>query len=849
LPLVFQNIFSLLINMNTHWKQRLASSTASIEKLLTELTLEEKVSLCHASGKFCNHGAERVGVPPLIMSDGPHGVRQELTMHGWDPVACETDYTTYLPVGTVTAAAWNPALGRAFGEVLGKESRARGKDVILGPGFNILRDPLGGRNFEYYSEDSYLISQLIPGVIQGIQAQDTAACAKHYALNNQELNRHGYSAEPDERTLREIYLPGFEAAVKEGEVLTLMGSYNKYNGQWCCHNKVLLVDILKNEWGFQGLVVSDWDGCHVSDEAATNGLDIEMGTSVERYDDYHLANAFLAGLKSGQYSVDLVNDKVRRILRVIFAIGLKSDDRKSGQQNTPAHAAIGRQIAEEGVVLLQNKGNLPLQKSKLKRIAVIGDNATRLHAMGGGSSGVKPLYEISPLEGLRAKLGDEVEIIHCKGYPEEALSLPQIPDHYLATVDAGSGIKGWRVEWNNFHQFEGPTLAVEFRESVSLRIAEGTFSHEGLRRDWWATRWTAELMAPESGQFTFALNSDFWARFYIDEVEVIALSGNKELNLHSRTFELVKGQKYQLKIEYGHSNGEAVLEFGWFLPGQSIPKPGEARDTALAAAKEADAVLFFGGLNHFHDNEGVDDRKDYHLPGGQDELIAQLAAVNDNVVVVLIGGSAHAMPWAEQVEGILLGGYAGMDCGNVFADILFGDVNPSGKLTYTFAHQLADYPARALDDYHADVVKYKEGVFVGYRWFDAKGIEPLFAFGHGLSYTTFALSDIAVSPASSGVATITVKVTNTGSCAGKEVVQLYLQDVEASVERPLRELKGFQKVALAVGKSTVVSFTLTARDCSFWDVTTKAWKCESGTFIAHVGTSSRCLPLRAELIV
>jgi len=831
-----------------NWKQRVAAAGAQIESLITDLTLEEKVSLCHASGKFCNNGAERVGVPSLIMSDGPHGVRQELAMHGWDPIACNTDLTTYLPVGTCTASAWNPALGRAFGEVLGSESRARGKDVILGPGFNILRDPLCGRNFEYYSEDPYLVARLNPGIIQGIQDQDTAACAKHFALNNQELNRHGYSAEPDERTLREIYLPGFEAAVKEGEVLTLMGSYNKYKGQWCCHNKALLVDILKSEWGFEGLVVSDWDGCHVSDEAATNGLDVEMGTGVERYEDYHLANNFLAGLKSGKFPLALLDDKVRRILRVIFAIGLKSNDRKPGRQHPPEHCAIGRRIAEEGVVLLQNKGNLPLNKSKLKRIAVIGDNATRLHAMGGGSSGVKPLYEISPLEGLRTKLGADVEIIYCKGYPEDALSLPQIPDHHLATVEAGSGIKGWRVEWNNFHHFEGPILAVEFRESVSLRITEGTLTLEGLHRDCWATRWTAELTAPETGRFTFALNSDLWARFYIDEVEIIELSDNNGLNLHSRTFDLVKGQKYKLKIEYGHSHGEAVLEFGWFLPGETIQQLGQFREEAMAAARDADAVIFFGGLNHFHDNEGMD-RKSYVLPGGQDELITQLAAVNDNVTVVLVGGSAHAMPWAAQVEGIILGGYAGMDCGNVFADILFGDVNPSGKLTYTFAHQLADYPAHALNDYHAAVVKYKEGVFVGYRWFDVKAIEPLFAFGHGLSYTTFALSDIAVSPSSAGVAEVTVKLTNTGTLAGKEVVQLYLQDVASSVERPLRELKGFQKVSLAAGECAVVRFPLTARDCSFWDVATKEWKCEPGTFIAHLGTSSRNLPLSVEFEV
>ncbi len=827
------------------WKKRLAESEKQIESLLRELTLEEKVSLCHAGGKFCNNGVSRLDVPALIMSDGPHGVRQELQMHGWNPIVCDTDHTTYLPVGTCTAATWNPDLGRMFGEVLGSESRARGKDVILGPGFNIIRDPLGGRNFEYYSEDPFLVASLVPGVVQGIQDQDTAACAKHFALNNQELNRHGYSAEPDERTLREIYLPGFEAAVKDGGVLTVMGSYNKFNGQWCCHNKRLLVDILKNEWGFAGLVVSDWDGCHVSDEAATNGLDVEMGTAADRYEDYHLADAFLEGLRSGEYDVDLVDDKVRRILRVLFAIGLKSADRKSGRQHPKEFCAIGRQIAEEGVVLLQNKGNLPLRKSELKRLAVIGDNATRLHALGGGSSGVKALYEICPLEGLRSKLGAEVEIVTCKGYPEEALSLPQIPDHNLATVDVGSGIKGWRVEWNNFHQFEGETLAVEFRERVALKVPDGTILHDGQRGNWWATRWTAELTAPDSGTYTFALNSSYWGRFFVDDEEVISVTDNNELKLHTNSFDLVKGRKYRLRVEYGHSTGDAFLEFGWFLPGETVPVPGERRAEAVALARDADAVVFFGGLNHFHDNEGTNDRKDYHLPGGQDELISAIAGVNPNVTVVLVGGSAHAMPWAGQVGAILLGGYAGMDCGAVFADVLFGDVNPSGKLPYTFGRRLEDFPARALDDYHSDVVKYREGVCVGYRWFDKQGIEPLFSFGHGLSFTSFAFSDLGVQAASHGAVVVTVNLRNTGERAGKEVVQLYVRDLECSVERPVRELKGFRKVALEPGESASVVFSLTPRDFSFWDVNSNSWLWESGEFEVEVGGSSRDLPLRA----
>ncbi|NJK91062.1 MAG: hypothetical protein HC904_04050 [Blastochloris sp.] len=558
-----------------------------------------------------------------------------------------------------------------------------------------------------------------------------------------------------------------------------------------------------------------------------------------------MANAFLEGLRAGRYPLSELDDKVRRILRVIFACGMKDPQRKQGAQHPPEHLQVARRVAEEGVVLLQNKeGQLPWDAARIKTLAVIGDNAMRRHCQGGGSSGVKAVYEVTPWEGLQKKLGDRVRLVHTQGYPEAAKSLPQIPDAYLSTVDAGSGIKGWRVEWNNFHEFEGPTLAVEYRDKVSLRIQEGEFVHEGLRRDWWATRWTAELTVPETGRYTFALNTDFWGRLYLDDRELIAFKANKDLVLHQAEVELVQGQKLRLKIEYGHSTEEALLEFGWFLPGQVIPEPGESREAALALAREADAVLVVGGLNHFHDNEGMD-RESYVLPGGQDELISEIAQVNANTVVLLIGGSAHAMPWAEQVKAIVLGGYAGSDAGTVFAELLFGGVNPSGKLTYTVARRLEDYPSRALDDYDKDICHYKEGVLVGYRWFDAKGIEPLFPFGHGLSYSSFEFLDPRVECEEEEIR-VAVKLRNSGSREGKEVVQLYLEDVESSVPRPCRELKGFQKVELKPGEERELIFSLTRRDCSFWDEVTHAWKCEPGEFVAHLGNSSRHLPVRVK---
>ncbi len=830
---------------------RLARREADIERLIAALTLEEKVSLCHAAGKFRNGGVARLGIPPLVMSDGPHGVRQEIEEHGWGAVECDTDHTTYLPVGTVLAATWNPALARAFGEVLGSESRARGKDVILGPGFNIIRDPLCGRNFEYYSEDPHLVRMLVPEAVKGIQSQDTAACAKHLALNNQELNRLACDARPGERALREIYLPGFEAAVREGGVLTVMGAYNQYRGQWCCHNRRLLVDILKGEWGFQGLVVSDWNGTHSTEEAARNGLDIEMGTETPDYGDFHLANAFLAGLESGRFDVALVDDKVRRILRVVHAVGLRDPARRAGRQHPPEHIETARRIAAEGVVLLRNDGALPLDRARLRRVAVIGDNADRRHGLGGGSSAVKALHEITPLEGLREALGDAVEIVHAKGYPEEAGTLPQIPCEHLATIDAGSGVKGWRLEWNSEGHLQGRWVKSEFREQVSLAMADGRPGVEGLRDIWWSTRWTAELVAPESGVFTFALNADYWAALHLDDRRLVHFECNAEREARTVEVPLEKGRRYRLRVEYGHNHeGDAFLQFGWFLPGRTLPRLGDASRAAVEAARGADAVIFCGGLNHFHDNEGLD-RNDYRPPGGQDALIEALLAVNPEVHVLLVGGSAHAMPWAERVRSIVLGGYAGMECGRVFADVLLGDVNPSGKLPYTIARRLEDYPARTLGDYRAEAADYPEGVFVGYRWFDARGIEPLFPFGHGLSYTRFGWSSLEVAEVDDGdvLATVAVTLTNLGRRAGQEVVQLYLEDVESAEPRPPRELKRFRKVALEPGESRTVRFSLTRRDCSYWSDRAGGWVCEPGVFVAHVGASSRDLPLRASFEV
>ncbi|MFW5751434.1 MAG: glycoside hydrolase family 3 protein, partial [Planctomycetota bacterium] len=388
----------------------------AIDELIAQMTLEEKVGMCHAESAFCSGGVERLGIPPLVMSDGPHGVRQELDPQTWDPVAGADDAVSYLPVGTALAATWNPERARDFGEVLGAEARARGKDVILGPGINIVRTPLCGRNFEYYGEDPHLICQLVVPMITACQEHDVAACVKHYALNNQELDRFHVDVECDERALREIYLPGFAAAVREAGVLTLMGAYNKFRGEHCCHNDYLLNTVLKGEWSFDYLVVSDWGGTHDTGQAARNGLDIEMGGDLN---NLHLAGPFRAGLANGTYDTALVDDKVRRILRVMYAVG-KFDpaDRAAGARNTERHRQLARRIADEAIVLLKNDNAvLPLDPDTIRTLAVIGDNADRTHAQGGGSSAVVAHHEITPLSGLRELLGDAVRIVHVRGYP------------------------------------------------------------------------------------------------------------------------------------------------------------------------------------------------------------------------------------------------------------------------------------------------------------------------------------------------------------------------------------------------------------------------------------------------
>lgn len=696
-----------------------------VEDALSRLTLEEKVALTHAQSKFCSPGVARLGIPEFWMTDGPHGIRPEVLWDEWEQAGWTNDSCVAFPALTCLAASWDPEIARLYGKSIGEEARYRNKTVLLGPGVNIYRSPLNGRNFEYMGEDPYLAGKMVVPYVQGVQQNGVAACVKHYALNNQEINRHTTNVIVDDRALYEIYLPAFKAAVQEGNAWAIMGSYNLYKNQHGCHNQYLLNDILKGEWGFDGVVVSDWGGVHNTQEAITNGLDMEFGSwtnglsngASNAYDNYYLADPYLKLIREGKIGTKELDDKVRRILRLAYRTTMDRN-RPYGSLCSEAHFAAARRIGEEGIVLLQNRNNLlPIDLNQAKRIAVIGENAIKMMTVGGGSSSLKVKYELSPLDGIRKRVGDQAEVIYARGY-----------------------------------------------------IGDPSGEYNGVK----------------SGQ----------------------------------------------DLEDNRSPEELIAE-------------------AVAVAKEADYVIFIGGLNKSAHQDCEDaDRKELGLSYGQDKVIAALAKANKNLIVVNISGNAIAMPWVKEVPAIVQAWYLGSEAGSAIASVLTGDVNPSGKLPFTFpaslqdvgAHKLGEYPGTPRSDGSPIVdQKYNEGIFVGYRWADKEKTKPLFSFGHGLSYTTFAYGKAIADKKVMGqdeTLTITLLVTNTGSREGSEVIQLYISDLKSSLPRPVKELKGFSKVKLAPGETREITFTIGKEALSFFDDTRHEWVAEPGKFEAWIGASS-----------
>ena len=733
-PLFFLFILSMvcLPMMGQVYLDAKAPIEDRIEDALSRMTLQEKIAIIHAQSKFSSPGVARLGIPGIWCTDGPHGIRPEVLWDEWNQAGWTNDSCIAFPALTCLAATWNTDMSYLYGVSIGEEARYRNKDVLLGPGVNIYRTPLNGRNFEYMGEDPCLASKMVVPYVKGVQEQGVATCVKHYALNNQEVDRHWVNVNLSDRALYEIYLPAFRAAMQEGGSWSIMGAYNLYKGQYACHNTILLQDILRKEWGSDAAVISDWGGAMNTEQAITNGLDLEFGTWTDglsdgassAYDIYHLALPYLRKIQSGEVGTKELDEKVRNVLRLIFRTSM-NPNKSFGAMCSEAHSAAARRIAGEGMVLLRNENQtLPIDLKDRPTILVVGENAIKMMTVGGGSSSLKAKYEISPLQGIQERAAGLANIQYVRGY----------------VGDVGG-------EYN------------------------GVTTGQSLQDDRTPEQLTAE---------------------------------------------------------------------------------------AIEAAKKADYVIFVGGMNKAHNQDCEDgDRLHYELPYGQDQLISALAAVNDKVVFVSISGNAHGMPWSQEVGAILQAWYSGSETGHAVADVLFGDVNPSGKLPYTIQPTLADYPAHQYGEVaYPGVDKqvyYKEDIFVGYRYADLYGtrrpikyvsqgeqytINPpkrkaLFPFGFGLSYTTFEYGKAMLNGDQ-----ITIAVTNTGNRAGQEVVQLYVTDSKASVVRPKKELKGFSKVALQPGETKQVTFTITPEMLAFFDAEAHEWVTEAGQFVLHIASSS-----------
>ena len=706
---------------------------ARVEDALSRMTTAEKIGIIHAQSKFSSAGVKRLGMPDFWTDDGPHGVRPDVLWDEWEQAGQTNDSCVAFPALTCLASTWNPDMAKLYGHSLGEEALYRNKNMILGPGVNIYRTPLGGRNFEYMGEDPYLTSRMVVPYVQGLQELGVASCVKHYCLNNDEEYRHQVNVIVSDRALHEIYLPAFEAAVKEGHAWGIMGAYNLYKDEHNCHNSITLNQILKKDWGFDGVVVSDWGGAHDMDQAIKNGLDMEFGTwtdgltmgATNAYDNYYLSKMYENAIRDGKYTTKELDEKVRRVLRLFFRTNM-NQQRPYGFLCSDAHYEAARQIAKQGIVLLQNRGNvLPIRVDGTKKVLVVGENAIKMMTVGGGSSSLKAQHEISPLQGLQERLAGKVQVEYARGY-----------------------------------------------------VGDATGSYNGVT----------------TGQ----------------------------------------------NLKDDRSADELIAE-------------------AVSKAKDADYVIIFGGLNKsdYQDCEGHD-RKTMDLPYDQDKLITALAAANARTIYVNISGNAVTMPWLKQVPAVVQGWFIGSEAGHALASVLVGDVNPSGKLPFTWPASLKDVGAHSFDEACFPGVwregkkiideEYKEGIYVGYRWADKQKTKPTFAFGHGLSYTTFKVSNLVAQAkeTADGNMIFTVDVTNTGSVAGDDIVQLYISDSKCSVDRPVKELKAFQRVSLKPGETKTVTLTTDRRALSFWDEASGNWKAESGEFIALAGDASDNLPCKVK---
>ena len=800
-----------------------------VDELLAQLTLREKVSLLSGRDSWHTVPIERLGLSSLVMTDGPHGVRVSPADH-----ERVQGTATSFPTGVSIASSWDPDLIYQVGAALADETRALGCDILLGPCVNIVRTPLAGRNFESYSEDPYLAGQIGTAWVKGLQSRNIGASLKHYACNNQEIERMRGSTEIDERTLREIYLPAFETIVKEADPWTVMCAYNRINGVYASQHDHLLNEILKDEWEYDGVVISDWGANHTTVESVQGGLDIEMPGPSKWY-----GRLLQEAVQTWQIDEETIDAAVRRILRMVLgAQETPPLQIPAGAVNTPKHQALARELAEASMVLLKNEGNvLPLDAKAIRSIAIIGPNAAEARIGGGGSSYLEPPYRVSPLEGLRTLLSDQVSIEYAPGC-DNWVELPVLPSSLL-TPSQGEGSGLWGEFFDNI-DLAGEPAATRLDPKLDFWWVR---TPRGVPNNAFSARWTGKLQVPTSGRHAFDLVTSGTCRLFLNGIEIAsaAPAPNEAVDWAVSSdqiyIELTAGIEYDLQVEY--VKPEQAERSVLYLRFAYAPEPDTRLEQAVELAKRSDVAIICAGMAQGFESEGRD-RPHMKLPGGQDALIRAVATVNKNTVVVLNCGSPVEMPWIDEVAAVLLAYYPGQEGGSALANILFGHVNPSGKLTVTFPVRYEDNPT--YTNYPGTrTVRYGEGIFVGYRYYDHKDVDPLFAFGHGLSYTTFQYTDLAVAETARMDEPVEVSVTvrNSGEYAGKETVQLYVRDVHASLVRPVRELKGFAKVALQPGEATTIQFDLDRRSFSFYDPDQEDWVVEPGEFEIMVGSSSR----------
>ena len=812
---------------------QIASPSDDVEKrtdsLLRTMTLDEKINLLGGTEGMNTSPISRIGLPALRMSDGPVGV------HDYGP-------TTAYPAGIALAASWDTDLARRVGESMGDDARARGVHFILGPGLNIYRAPMAGRNFEYLGEDPYLASRIVVPLVEGIQDRGVIATVKHFAGNNQEYDRQKMSSDIDERTLREIYLPAFEAVVKEAKTGAIMDAYNLVNGVYMTANSHLNNEIVKQEWGFDGIIMSDWTATHDGIAAANGGLDLEMPSAV-----CMTPQVLLPAIEGGQVSMATIDDKVRRILRKAIQFGFL--DRGQMNSSIPLYNQHSREVALEeargSMVLLKNDNHiLPLDKNKIKTIAVIGPEAYPAVVGGGGSSSVAPFNAVSPLEGISNYLGKRVRVLSA---PED-VTIDDVDQTIFLTSPGGPrGLKG---EYFDNHELQGTPTLTRTDTKIDFDWGEGSYSDKG-DPDHFSARWTGYFVPEVSADYKFYLSPNDGARLYVNDKLVLDDAGTRTKTLKLYTTSLQGRVLYKIRLEYFKNARTAAVRFG-IVPAKRPPLVGSGGKpmgvTAREAAAQADAVILCVGFGPWLEGEASD--RSFRLPGDQDDLIRQIAAINKNVIVIVTaGGNVDMADWIDKVPGLIHAWYPGEEGGLALAQLLFGDFSPSGKLPVSFERRWEDNAV--FNNYYPKNgerrVEYKEGIFLGYRHFDRSDHKPLFPFGYGLSYTTFTYSNLEVSPASSNLSapvTVSFDVKNTGSMAGSEVSELYVGDSHARVPRPVKELKGFSKIPLQPGETKRVTLKLDRRAFSFYDVNMPGWKAEPGTFSILVGSSSAQIELR-----